>query len=633
MWNPTGARYHDERIFPQPPAVASSRPDAGDVARGSKRFSWKEQIVKLVVPYLREVGPADGRLICLAEFLGIQCRQISLTKPSAAMGTFASVPAEDRSCLVINPDVIREWTDGAEPTAEFLSSLIASFRTVLVHAVRPDPFHSTLVSRLTSGRFHAVQQSRDAHAKFTVAPDSRDICDAFAGLSIGAANAASDRVFVGGNSARKLISLGDDAFFATSRLENTEIFLVGSEDVADLDSEVSDSWLSDSFSRFLPHAMALRHIFGDLCWRPAHSHASVIVDDPLLRPNYGFLNFERLLRMMEEHNFATTIAFIPHNFRRNSKRVVRLFSEHADRLSLCFHGNDHTGAEFAVTDTALLHAMVHTAEQRMAAHGRMTGLPCERVMVFPQGRFSVEAMAALRMHNFDAAVNTAAHPWQAPTRLTLRELVQPALLRYAGFPLFTRRYSVHMQNADIAFNIFFGIPLLLVEHHDIFENPQSLIDAVGRINRVAPDIRWVSTGAAVRESILCRRDERGILRVKAYAGTVRTENPSLSPERVLIEWSYPDHKSQIESVHCNGLSCPVIDADEPGVRVSAVLDPWMSAIFSIRYRQPDSSLVHAGFRYNTRAIVRRRLSELRDNYISKSPSLLAAAKILQRRLH
>ena len=588
--------------------------------------------MKLVVPYLREVRPADARLIRLAEFLGISCQKITLTKPfGGAIGTIASVPAEDRSCLVINPDVIREWTDGAAPTPGLLSSLISPFRTVLLHAVRPDSFHSALVSHLTSGCFHSVQRNRDSRAEFLVAPDSRDICEAFAGLSIGVANAAADRIFVGGNGARQLITSGDGAFFATARLESTEIFLLGSEDVADLDSEVSDSWLSDSFSRFLPHAMALRHIFGGQCWRPAHNYASVTVDDPLLRPNYGFLNFERLLRMMEEHNFTTTIAFIPHNFRRNSERVVRLFSEHADRLSLCFHGNDHTGAEFAVTDTALLHAMLYSAEQRMAAHGRMTGLPCDRVMVFPQGRFSVEAMAALRTHNFDAAVNTGAHPWQEPARLTLRELAQPALLRYAGFPLFTRRYSIHMQDAEIAFRIFFGIPLLLVEHHDIFENPQSLIDAVGRINRAAPDVRWTSAGAAVRESILCRRDDRGVLNVKAYAGTVRANNPSLSPERVSIEWSYPEHESQIESVDRNGSACPVIDADDSGVRISAVLDPRVSALFSIRYRRPDSSVVHTGFRYNTRAIVRRRLSELRDNYICKSPSLLAAAKTLRRR--
>ncbi len=590
--------------------------------------------MKLVVPYLREIRPVDARLIRLAEFLGIQCQQISLTEPfGGVIEAIASIPAEDKSCMVINPDVIREWVNAEAPASELLSTLISPFRTALIHAVRPDPFHSTLVSHLTNGCFHAIQQCRDSHVKFTIASDSRDICEAFAGLSIGVPNAETDRVFIGGNGARKLITLGDNAFFAATTLEDAEIFLLGSEDVVDLDSEASDSWLSNLFSRFLPHAMALRHIFGEQCWRPVHNHANLIIDDPLLHPNYGFLNFERLLRMMEEHNFATTIAFIPHNFRRNSKCVVRLFSEHADRLSLCFHGNDHTGTEFAITDTALLHTMLHRAEQRMAAHLRTTEIPCEHVMVFPQGRFSIEAMAALGTHNFDAAINTAAHPWQKPTRLTLRELVQPALLRYAGFPLFTRKYSLHMQDVEIAFRIFFGIPLLLVGHHDIFEDPQHLIDAVARINRAAPGIRWSSAGAAVRESLLNRRDDFGVRTVKAYAGTIRIDNPSVSPERILIEWDYPDHKSHIESVSRNGLPCPVIDADEPGIRVSAVLEAGMSTLFSIRYRRPNNSFVPMGFRYNMRAIVRRRLSELRDNYISKSPPLRAAAKILQRSYH
>jgi peptidoglycan/xylan/chitin deacetylase (PgdA/CDA1 family) len=588
--------------------------------------------VKLVAPYIHEVKPEDTRLIRLAEFLGIQSLQVPLTKPPRdVVEAFASVPPEDRACLVIHPEVIREWTKGAAPTPQFVSSLISPFRAVLVHAVRPDPFHSKLISCLTAGRFHGVQQMGESHAEFTVAEGSRDICAAFAGLSIGAANAQTDSVFAGGNGARKLITVGDGAFFASTRLEDTEIFLLGSADVVDLESEASDSWLSETFSRFLPHAMALRHIFGEQCWRPAQTHANVIIDDPLLRPIYGFLNFERLLRLMEEHNFNTTIAFIPHNFRRSSGQVVRLFSEHEDRLSLCFHGNDHTGAEFAAKDMTLLHTMLRTADHRIAAHDKITGLPCERVMVFPQGRFSVEAMAALRTHNFEAAVNTSPNPWREPKRLPLRELAQPAVLRHASFPLFTRRESARMRQADIAFRIFFGIPLLIVEHHDAFENPQPLIEAVTRINQAAPDVRWSSVGTAVRGSVLRRRDEKGALRVKANAGTVRVDNPSNSPERVLVEWDYPGDGSQIESVCCNGLPCCATDVDDSGVRASNVLGASESALFSIRYRQADNSPVQTAFHYNVRAMVRRRLSELRDNYISKSPSLLAAAKTLQRR--
>ena len=328
----------------------------------------------------------------------------------------------------------------------------------------------------------------------------------------------------------------------------------------DLDAEIGDAWLGETFTRLVPYAMALRHIFGDQCWRPVRSYACVLIDDPLLRRNYGFLNFEQLLRLMEEHDFKTTIAFIPYNFRRSSQRIVRVFQQNAGRLSLCFHGNDHTGAEFAATNPALLNTMLRTAQRRMAVHSEMTGLHCDRIMVFPQGRFSIDAMAALRSHNFDAAVNTVSRPYGRHLQLTLRDLAQPAVLRYSGFPLFLRKCSLHTQDADIAFKLFFGIPILIVEHHNIFADPQRLIEAVHRINRAAPGIRWSSAGDAVRGSILERRVSRDLVHLKAYARSIRVENPSSAPQMFRIEWDCPGPKPSLEGVYQNDRRCAEIQS-------------------------------------------------------------------------
>ena len=180
-----------------------------------------------------------------------------------------------------------------------------------------------------------------------------DVCEAFSGLSFGPANPVNDHVFSirGGDPAvQQLISIGGRPFMAAVKLEGAEILFVASEDVADLNAEVGDAPLAEYFSRFVPHAMALRYVAGDECWRPCKAHASIIIDDPLLRKSYGFLNFESLLRLAKQHNFHTAIAFIPHNFRRSSPRITRMFRENASRLSICFHGNDHTEAEFASTD-------------------------------------------------------------------------------------------------------------------------------------------------------------------------------------------------------------------------------------------------------------------------------------------
>jgi hypothetical protein len=357
----------------------------------------------------------------------------------------------------------------------------------------------------------------------------------------------------------------------------------------------------------------LRHVFGEECYRPSEGHACVIVDDPLLRLNYGFLNFECLLGLMRQHNFNTTIAFIPHNFKRSSPRVAKMFRNNADRLAICFHGNDHTGGELAATDTVQLNTMLHTAEERMVAHGKKTGLDCDRVMVFPQGKFSVEAMAALRSRNFDAAVNTTPHPRQQKVRLTLRELASPAVLRYGSFPLFLRKDSSRTESADIAFNLFFGRPILIVEHHQIFEDPGNLIDAIQRINAVASDIHWSNLGDAVNSSILCRRETDGTVQVRAFSRTVRIANGSKSRERFLIEWKLSHEQPSVEKVVRNGLSSEDFKIDKAGVSVPAILESGSVDTFSVVYRNAGTAISKLGFGYKACAIVRRRLSEWRDN--------------------
>jgi hypothetical protein len=588
--------------------------------------------VNLVVPYIGSLRAEDSRLIRLAEFLGITCETVALEKPAGSYEGYLQRAVPDRqSCLVVNPGVMKEWAGEGLPPERF-SFLPAHSSRLLVHAAHPEPFHSGLVAALSGGCLRAVQGIPPASLSYDIPPECRDVCEGFAGLSFGPASPANDRVLIGDHRspARRLIAIGGNVFMAAVRMGNSEVLFVGSRDVADLDQEAGDGWLVEHFSRFLPHAMALRHVFGERCWRPVEQHASVIVDDPLLRLNYGFLNFESLLQLMKQHNFQTTVAFIPYNFRRSSPRIARMFRENANRFALCFHGNDHTGAEFAANDPVLLNTMIEVAERRMKVHNAATGLACERVMVFPQGNFSLEAMAALKARNFEAAVNTVTHPRQKPVRLRIGEVAQPAVMRYAGFPLFLRGNSLNTQSPDIAFNLFFGRPVLIVEHHNIFKDPQSLIDAVTRINAVAPRIRWSSAGTAARNSVLRRREPDGTYRIRAYSRTVRLMNDAASRERFLIEWDQPGEAESVEKVLRNGRPCDR-SGDQAGISVSADLDPGSADSFSLVYRSTGLAGARFGVRHAVRAFLRRRLSEVRDNYLSKNPRLLGAARTLQQR--
>ena len=571
----------------------------------------------------------------LADFLGVTCEPLEMPDVAGQHVAFlrSALPNSD-SCLALNPSVWEDWAAGNCLSLELVSFLRTTYRYLLVYATRPRDFHSNFVAALSEGQLRGVKKLQGSAVSYEISPDSQDICESFSGLSFGPASQLNDHVFLcmQNSAAQKLILIDGETFMAALRREESSIFFIGSDDVVDLDARLDNGWLLRNFSRLLPYAMALRHIFGEECWRPVEKHASVIVDDPLLRRNYGFLNFERLLGMMQEHYFQTTVAFIPYNFRRSSRSVAKMFRQNGAHLSLCFHGNDHTDAEFAGCDKIKLNTMLQTAEQRMQRHQELTGIHCDRVMVFPQGKFSIEAMAALKSRSFDAAVNTMPNPWgQEGTNLTISDLAHPAILRYAGYPLFLRMSCENTQEVNIAFNLFFGKPILIVEHHDIFKNEQRIIDVVTRINSIAPDIHWSNLGTAVSCSTQQRREPNGDIRVRAYARTIRISNRLESRVRFIVEWRDPEEETSVKEVLRNG-AVYEFSANGDGIHTDLSLEPGTSEELSLVHQRSDFRFAEERLMGRGRVFLRRRLSELRDNYISKSQALTACAAALRRRL-
>ncbi|UPU37827.1 hypothetical protein M1B72_09000 [Geomonas paludis] len=217
--------------------------------------------------------------------------------------------------------------------------------------------------------------------------------------------------------------------------------------------------------------------------------ACLIIDDPLLRPRYGCLDYQKLLDEMKAHNFFTEIAFIPGNYQRSDPRTIRLFADNADRYSICVHGCNHTGNEFGGYDYHHLCRLSCTALARMEQHKRLTGLPYDRVIVFPQGRFSSVAMQAVKDTGYVAAFNSTirAIDGKGPPA---QEHQRPATKHYHDFPLFLRRYATDKSGflADIAA----GRPILIVDHHSAFRNGyRHLTDFIDWINSQG-NIRWTS---------------------------------------------------------------------------------------------------------------------------------------------
>lgn len=217
--------------------------------------------------------------------------------------------------------------------------------------------------------------------------------------------------------------------------------------------------------------------------------ACLIIDDPLIRPRYGCLDYKKLLEEMKAHDFFTEIAFIPWNYKRSHTKTIQLFAENADRYAICIHGCDHTGNEFGQGSYQQLSELASTALWRMEQHKRLTGLPYDPVIVFPQGRFSSVAMKALKDHGYVAAFNSGiiATDTDKPPAI---EFQRPATTIYHDFPLFLRRYP--QAKPSFLKDLEWGRPIIIVEHHKVFRDGyKAITDLVDWINGLGK-IRWTS---------------------------------------------------------------------------------------------------------------------------------------------
>src|SRR5246127_3136909 len=197
----------------------------------------------------------------VAGFLGISAEALPLNDCAGRYVDYLQkiVPVA-ATCFVINPATLENWTGGNFLPAELVAFLMSRFQQLLVHGMAFDAKSSGTIEALSEGALHSPRAVA-SDAGYEIATHSEDICGPFTGLSFGPANPASDCVFSSAHQSevRNLITIGGETFMATVQRKGTEIIVIGSRQVANLDAELSDNvTVVDYFSRLLPHAMALR---------------------------------------------------------------------------------------------------------------------------------------------------------------------------------------------------------------------------------------------------------------------------------------------------------------------------------------------------------------------------------------
>jgi glycosyltransferase involved in cell wall biosynthesis len=561
---------------------------------------------------------SDGNAHKITAFLGAEVTFVCLTKAVLRDGAALRKLVPRCTCLIVDAATLAKATEAMQSGVSGLHSLISLAEHVFIYGFQPTDRHRAILRALSLGGLLGIQPLPDTHATFHVAEGHREWCGQLSGLSLGAVDATRENCFVEVNEERRhdvIIWAGDKPFFVRSTNGGSQLFFLACGELADLDEKVgSEAGALTWFSRLVPLMMFLRGTLGNRVWHNDHPRACFIIDDPLLTNCYGFLNYRQLTEVMRQQRFSTCIAFIPWNHRRSSKEVAELFSSSHPMSSLCIHGCDHTGGEFATTDFESLREKAQIALERMRTHQRLSGVPFDDIMVFPQGLFSQEAITALKASGYLAAVNTHLYPSMKTEVLAVRDLLEVAVTRFADFPLFGRRYPREV--AEFALDLFMGKPALAVEHHGYFRDGYNALETfIARVNALEERLEWTNLATICSRACLTRTTEDGDVYVRFYTSRFWLKNDGTQTRRyILLRRETPDASSPAVTINGRGRD---YEREDGNLKIRLSLDAGQTAEIRVLSEGSDS----AGFScpqrriHNARVWVRRMQCEFRDNYV------------------
>jgi len=300
------------------------------------------------------------------------------------------------------------------------------------------------------------------------------------------------------------------------------------------------------FLEIAPLMMFLRHSCGELCWHSPGYYANLTIDDPWLVEPYGFLSYKGLQQQMDNVGFHLTIAFVPWNYDRSKEDVVFLLKNRPDRFSICFHGNDHDHYEFykykiEADDTGQAVSLdtqekkIRQAIARMEEFRNLTGISCDRVMVFPQGIAPADTLGQLKSYNFLFTANGYHVPLGSKKPDDPFFSLRQVTLSFGNFASLDRDLVKNRNKTDIAADLFLGNPLLFYDHQDLFRHGiDSFNKTAETVNHIEPKTRWSSLDYIARRLYLERVLADGIHEINTFCRSIVVENTNQQEVTYLI---------------------------------------------------------------------------------------------------
>jgi hypothetical protein len=437
---------------------------------------------------------------------------------------------------------------------------------LLIFGVTPET-DATLLTAWSGGATTGCRRLEGPRSSRYIISHVTGLTRQLSGLELPFPENGTDYLVLGPSSKAQIITkAGNEGqaypIFIEAALHEVKVFLecaVRTSDDAKAESNIKR--LANEFLELAPAIMFVRYSAGDVGWHAPGHYANLTIDDPWLREPYGYLNYRDLLGEMEKHDFHTTIAFIPWNYDRSEPEVVSLVRDHPERFSICIHGDNHDHKEFTDYRSKPLADQLAALKQSLARMDRfktLTGIPYDRVMVFPHTIAPEGTLEALKTYNYLATINSSNVPMDRPDPSLLPLDLRPVSVAFATFPSITRYPAeLPVPSGFIEINAFLDNPLFFYGHHDLFASGIGAFDGVAdAVNTLEPDTRWRGVGDIARHLYLVKlRDDSTSYDLLALSSNFDLTNPSQADSTFYVT-KEETGRPAIASVSVDGRPCP-----------------------------------------------------------------------------
>jgi hypothetical protein len=499
----------------------------------------------------------------IAEFYGLLCKRVALDTTELAddvlrdaQGDYFKLIGVSASTLLQSPPLLMN-----DELAIVLSAVEAGGINLFVSKMN-DELESTILVGLTDGAVLGATMPEDSSREWLVSSAAPEIMREFTSqvVSTDLETQGDFALNLGRqDSVTTLITSTDNEgvaypIFVRWRKGAGSVFVDAGRQGKSLgEHPLRDVYYwAGNFSHIVPLMVTMRYAVGDEVWHNDHDYANLTIDDPALTEPFLNLSYMALLQETVALDFHTTIAMHPRTWRESETTVSALFRAHPDRFSLVQHGNNGDGYEFykySVSEDdeyngeklparplADQEADIEEGLARLEAHRVQTGIPYDRVMIFPWGISPEQTLVLLKKHNYLATVNGQDVPLDATRSSDWDYGMYQANMEYGCFPTLQRRhpgtYMPFQPNLQpFIFDLFIDKPALFYSHaYDGQLFDAGKVDAFNpvadQINGLTGEVEWRSLGTIVRHLYLEKMNDDGSLDVKMYGNHLIVANES-----------------------------------------------------------------------------------------------------------